>query len=138
MDSASIVSDTASSPDTDPTYSMRHKRFSEDDADERRLKFLERNRAAAARCRQKRKHWITSLEKKAEELQNTNSRLQGEGNSLRNEVHSCEGLLGSIKIVQSHCSSNQPHVSCAASGVDASVQTAVWKHFLSHFIHSLY
>lgn len=33
-------------------------------------------RAAAARCRQKRKHWISNLEKKADELQSTNVRLQ--------------------------------------------------------------
>ncbi len=33
-------------------------------------------RAAAARCRQKRKSWIGNLEYKAEELQNTNTKLQ--------------------------------------------------------------
>lgn len=53
------------------------KRFrSDDEGDDRRKKFLERNRAAAARCRQKRKNWIVNLEKKGEELQSTNSKLQ--------------------------------------------------------------
>ncbi|XP_025081610.1 cyclic AMP-dependent transcription factor ATF-2-like isoform X3 [Pomacea canaliculata] len=64
-----------------------------DDPDERRRKFLERNRAAAARCRQKRKHWITNLEKKAEELQQTNSRLQSEVSLLKAEVAELKTLL---------------------------------------------
>lgn len=48
----------------------------DEDPDERRRKFLERNRAAATRCRQKRKVWVMSLEKKAEELTQTNMQLQ--------------------------------------------------------------
>uniref|UniRef100_A0A8C3QDQ1 BZIP domain-containing protein n=1 Tax=Geospiza parvula TaxID=87175 RepID=A0A8C3QDQ1_GEOPR len=45
------------------------------DPDERRQRFLERNRAAASRCRQKRKLWVSSLEKKAEELTSQNIQL---------------------------------------------------------------
>ncbi|XP_059177497.1 cyclic AMP-dependent transcription factor ATF-2-like isoform X2 [Physella acuta] len=63
------------------------------DPEERRRKFLERNRAAAARCRQKRKHWISNLEKKADELQNTNFRLQTEVKLLRGEVAQLKTLL---------------------------------------------
>ena len=44
----------------------RRRRSMDQDPDERRQKFLERNRAAATRCRQKRKVWVSSLEKKAE------------------------------------------------------------------------
>lgn len=51
----------------------------DEDPDERRRKFLERNRAAATRCRQKRKVWVMSLEKKAEELTQTNMQLQVRG-----------------------------------------------------------
>lgn len=47
----------------------------DDDPDERRQRFLERNRAAASRCRQKRKLWVNSLEKKAEELTSMNVSL---------------------------------------------------------------
>lgn len=47
-----------------------------EDPDEKRRKFLERNRAAASRCRQKRKVWVQSLEKKAEDLSSTNGQLQ--------------------------------------------------------------
>lgn len=54
----------------------------DEDPDERRRKFLERNRAAATRCRQKRKVWVMSLEKKAEELTQTNMQLQVRAPSL--------------------------------------------------------
>ena len=47
----------------------------DEDPDERRQRFLERNRAAASRCRQKRKLWVSSLEKKAEELTSQNIQL---------------------------------------------------------------
>lgn len=60
-----------------PTASSgRRRRVADEDPDERRRKFLERNRAAATRCRQKRKVWVMSLEKKAEELTQTNMQLQ--------------------------------------------------------------
>ncbi|MEQ2210455.1 hypothetical protein XENOCAPTIV_013690, partial [Xenoophorus captivus] len=53
----------------------RRRRTTDDDPDERRQRFLERNRAAASRCRQKRKLWVSSLEKKAEELSTLNVSL---------------------------------------------------------------
>lgn len=53
----------------------RRRRASEMDPDERRQRFLERNRAAASRCRQKRKLWVNSLEKKAEDLASMNVSL---------------------------------------------------------------
>lgn len=58
------------------TTGGRRRRVVDEDPDERRRKFLERNRAAATRCRQKRKVWVMSLEKKAEELTQTNMQLQ--------------------------------------------------------------
>uniref|UniRef100_A0A4W3IQI7 Cyclic AMP-dependent transcription factor ATF-2 n=1 Tax=Callorhinchus milii TaxID=7868 RepID=A0A4W3IQI7_CALMI len=61
--------------------------------DEKRRKFLERNRAAASRCRQKRKVWVQSLEKKAEDLCSTNVQLQNEVTLLRNEVAQLKQLL---------------------------------------------
>lgn len=65
----------------------------DEDPDERRRKFLERNRAAATRCRQKRKVWVMSLEKKAEELTQTNMQLQNEVSMLKNEVAQLKQLL---------------------------------------------
>ncbi|XP_068567085.1 cyclic AMP-responsive element-binding protein 5-like isoform X2 [Cebidichthys violaceus] len=77
----------------------RRRRTSEQDPDERRQKFLERNRAAATRCRQKRKVWVSSLEKKAEELTHTNLQLQNEVTSLRSEV----GQLKQILLTHKDC-----------------------------------
>ncbi|XP_067384242.1 cyclic AMP-dependent transcription factor ATF-7a isoform X3 [Channa argus] len=71
----------------------RRRRTLDDDPDERRQRFLERNRAAASRCRQKRKLWVSSLEKKAEELSTLNVSLSNEVSLLRNEVAHLKQLL---------------------------------------------
>ncbi|CAB1336771.1 unnamed protein product [Coregonus sp. 'balchen'] len=71
----------------------RRRRAAEDDPDDRRQRFLERNRAAASRCRQKRKVWVNSLEKKAEELVSMNVSLANEVSLLRNEVAHLKQLL---------------------------------------------
>ncbi|KAL2104103.1 hypothetical protein ACEWY4_000971 [Coilia grayii] len=71
----------------------RRRRAADDDPDERRQRFLERNRAAASRCRQKRKLWVNSLEKKAEELTSMNVSLSNEVTLLRNEVAHLKQLL---------------------------------------------
>uniref|UniRef100_H3C3R7 Cyclic AMP-dependent transcription factor ATF-7 n=1 Tax=Tetraodon nigroviridis TaxID=99883 RepID=H3C3R7_TETNG len=77
----------------------RRRRIVEQDPDERRQKFLERNRAAATRCRQKRKLWVSSLERKAEELTHTNLQLQNEVTALRTEV----GQLKQILLTHKDC-----------------------------------
>ena len=51
--------------------------------DFRRSKFLERNRVAASKCRQKKKEWTNNLENRARQLQKDNR-------SLRNIVDSCK------------------------------------------------
>uniref|UniRef100_A0A9J7Y3J5 Cyclic AMP-dependent transcription factor ATF-2 n=2 Tax=Cyprinus carpio TaxID=7962 RepID=A0A9J7Y3J5_CYPCA len=66
---------------------------SSSDPDEKRRKFLERNRAAASRCRQKRKVWVQNLEKKAEDLSSMNGQLQNEVTLLRSEVAQLKQLL---------------------------------------------
>lgn len=66
----------------------RRRRTLDDDPDERRQRFLERNRAAASRCRQKRKLWVFSLEKKAEELGTLNISLSVRG-TLINLAEAC-------------------------------------------------
>ncbi|KAJ8359014.1 hypothetical protein SKAU_G00155390 [Synaphobranchus kaupii] len=71
----------------------RRRRAVDDDPDERRQRFLERNRAAATRCRQKRKVWVGALEKKAEELTSINVNLSNEVTLLRNEVTHLKQLL---------------------------------------------
>ncbi|XP_073768495.1 cyclic AMP-dependent transcription factor ATF-2 isoform X3 [Danio rerio] len=76
-----------------PSTGGRRRRTTSEDPDEKRRKFLERNRAAASRCRQKRKVWVQSLEKKAEDLSSVNGQLQNEVTLLRNEVAQLKQLL---------------------------------------------
>ncbi|XP_040281756.1 cyclic AMP-dependent transcription factor ATF-7-like isoform X4 [Bufo bufo] len=76
-----------------PSTGGRRRRATDEDPDERRQRFLERNRAAASRCRQKRKVWVCSLEKKAEELNSQNVQLSNEVTLLRNEVAQLKQLL---------------------------------------------
>lgn len=76
-----------------PSTGGRRRRTTSEDPDEKRRKFLERNRAAASRCRQKRKVWVQSLEKKAEDLNSVNGQLQSEVTLLRNEVAQLKQLL---------------------------------------------
>ena len=47
-----------------------------DGKDEKRSKFLERNRVAASKCRQKKKEWTSALEAKARDLQAEKAQLQ--------------------------------------------------------------
>lgn len=56
---------------------------SESDAQEKRKKFLERNRKAAARCREKKKTWITDLESNAVKWSGENEALKSETVSLK-------------------------------------------------------
>ncbi|KAJ9598633.1 hypothetical protein L9F63_010687 [Diploptera punctata] len=64
-----------------------------EDPVEKRRRFLARNRAAAMRCREKRKTWIQELEKRAEDMQRINQQLQSEVSGLRAEVASLKTLL---------------------------------------------
>ncbi|KAL4635507.1 cyclic AMP-dependent transcription factor ATF-2-like [Arapaima gigas] len=76
-----------------PSSGGRRRRAASEDPDEKRRRFLERNRAAASRCRQKRKVWVQALEKKAEDLDSLNSQLQIEVVKLRTEVVQLKQLL---------------------------------------------
>ncbi|XP_053327521.1 cyclic AMP-dependent transcription factor ATF-2 [Spea bombifrons] len=94
---ATSTSETPASPAPPAPQSQstggRRRKAASDDPDEKRRKFLERNRAAASRCRQKRKVWVQSLEKKAEDLSSFNVQLQNEVTLLRNEVAQLKQLL---------------------------------------------
>ncbi|XP_069009947.1 cyclic AMP-dependent transcription factor ATF-2 isoform X2 [Embiotoca jacksoni] len=80
-------------PQNPPSTGGRRRRTTSEDPDEKRRKFLERNRAAASRCRQKRKVWVQSLERKADDLNSMNGQLQNEVTLLRNEVAQLKQLL---------------------------------------------
>jgi len=73
----------------------RRRRHSsaDDDPAEKRRKFLERNRAAAIRCREKKKKWIETLAGKSDELGYINQKLQTEVGTLRAEVAALKSML---------------------------------------------
>lgn len=73
----------------------RRRRHSSDNEDpvEKRKKFLERNRAAAIRCREKKKKWIENLSMKYDELGSINLKLQTEVSGLRSEVAALKSML---------------------------------------------
>ncbi|EDQ88133.1 uncharacterized protein MONBRDRAFT_37668 [Monosiga brevicollis MX1] len=61
--------------------------------DERRLKHLERNRAAATRCRERKKQWLQQLQQKAATLTTSNRQMHEELKRLRDEVLNLKGNL---------------------------------------------
>ncbi|MCJ1305844.1 hypothetical protein MMC08_008661 [Hypocenomyce scalaris] len=61
--------------------------------DAKRSKFLERNRVAASKCRQKKKEWTSNLETRARELQNSKNQLALMVGSLKDEVLFLKGEL---------------------------------------------
>ena len=61
--------------------------------DVKRSKFLERNRVAASKCRQKKKEWTQNLESRARDLQKNNNLLRMNVESLRDEVLFLKGEM---------------------------------------------
>lgn len=87
----SQVSEAPSQPSATPRRRKRpsRKQYSAEsaaDGDDKRSQFLERNRVAASKCRQKKKEWITNLEKRARELQANKTSLALLVSSLREEL----------------------------------------------------
>lgn len=76
----------------------------EEDEEEKRKQFLERNRVAACKSRQKKKEWIGSLEQHANDLAAQNTELQALVAALREEVVQLRSKLGGA------------HQSCSSSG----------------------
>ena len=61
--------------------------------DVKRSKFLERNRVAASKCRQKKKEWTQNLENRAREYQKNNNNLRLIVESLRQEILFLKGEM---------------------------------------------
>lgn len=95
MSSSVTLSSLPISSDNSIFEQTNKRKFKCDDihGDEKRKKFLERNRAAASRCRQKRKVWVNQLETRSDNLSKTNSLLLNEINALRSEVVQLKSLL---------------------------------------------
>ncbi|XP_064396841.1 cyclic AMP-dependent transcription factor ATF-2-like [Halichondria panicea] len=79
-----------------PSQPLRRKRGRKPDDDTpevKRQKFLERNRAAASRCRAKKKVWVEDLEKKSKDITVVNHNLHQEVIMLRSEVQQLKSIL---------------------------------------------
>ncbi|KAI8991666.1 hypothetical protein BDF20DRAFT_54978 [Mycotypha africana] len=61
--------------------------------EEKRKNFLERNRLAALKCRQRKKQWLLNLQARVEFLTNDNEQLQLEAEALRKEIMDLKTLL---------------------------------------------
>ncbi|KAI8970121.1 hypothetical protein BDF20DRAFT_915978 [Mycotypha africana] len=74
---------------------------SEDKDDtEKRKNFLERNRQAALKCRQRKKQWLQSLQERVEFLANDNEQLHLQATVMRDEVLALRNLLMAHKDCQ--------------------------------------
>ncbi|ORX91037.1 GCN5L1-domain-containing protein [Basidiobolus meristosporus CBS 931.73] len=61
--------------------------------DEKRKSFLERNRQAASKCRQRKKQWLNNLQAQVEYLSQENETLQNQATGLREEIINLKTLL---------------------------------------------
>jgi len=75
-----------------------------DEDDSTRDRFLERNRIAASKCRQKKKVWVHDLEGSKQELENYNNSLHLEHNALISE------LTGIKNMLMSHANCHDPNI----------------------------
>ncbi|ORY56532.1 hypothetical protein BCR35DRAFT_326949 [Leucosporidium creatinivorum] len=61
--------------------------------EEKRKNFLERNRQAALKCRQRKKAWLANLQSKVEMLTTDNDTLQSTVTNLKEEIQSLRAIL---------------------------------------------
>lgn len=107
--SRASTSSKSSAPPTESTSSgkraSRSSRASAGGADaSRRDKFLERNRIAASKCRQRKKEWVNGLEEAKNGLESRNSQLQMEYNGLLGEVSRMKNQI------MAHASCHDPNI----------------------------
>ncbi|KAK7206357.1 hypothetical protein BZA70DRAFT_288734 [Myxozyma melibiosi] len=65
--------------------------------EEKRKNFLERNRVAALKCRQRKKQWLQSLQAKCDFYANENDNLTQQVLALREQVANLKGILNAHK-----------------------------------------
>lgn len=78
--------------------------LSVEEEEEKRDKFLARNRVAATKCRQKKREWMTDLEETQFGLESRHSHLQMEVNDLADEVSHIRAQL------MTHANCNDPNI----------------------------
>ncbi|KAI9245994.1 hypothetical protein BY458DRAFT_446985 [Sporodiniella umbellata] len=101
---------TASKENTFVAYKTV-KKNEKTEEDLKRKNFLERNRIAALKCRQRKKQWLENLQSKVEFLTNDNEQYHLEINALRQELIRLKSLL----LAHKDCSINQQAISHALS-----------------------
>ncbi|KAI8888067.1 hypothetical protein K501DRAFT_330105 [Backusella circina FSU 941] len=74
--------------------------------EEKRKNFLERNRLAALKCRQRKKQWLSNLQTRVEYLANDNDQLQLEASLLRKEIMTLKTLLNHKNCKVNHSNSD--------------------------------
>lgn len=99
-----------------PARRKRGRKPDDEDPEIKRQRFLERNRAAASRCRAKKKVWVDNLEGKCKEMEIFNQNLTQEVTMLRSEVQQLKSILIAHKdcpliVQQSHASINSTEAS---------------------------
>ncbi|KAI9266873.1 hypothetical protein BDA99DRAFT_436511 [Phascolomyces articulosus] len=65
----------------------------EEDEEQRRKNFLERNRQAALKCRQRKKQWLANLQNQVEYLNTDNKQLEAQVTALREEILNLKTLI---------------------------------------------
>merc|ERR1711939_161753 len=76
--------------DAAPTHHPNGKKMTDE---EKRRNFLERNRIAALKCRQRKKQWLANLQAKVEMYSAENDSLNTQVAQLHEEIRSLRGLL---------------------------------------------
>lgn len=71
----------------------RGRKPDDEDPEVKRQRFLERNRAAASRCRAKKKVWVDGLESRCKDLEMAKQNLAQEVEMLRSEVKQLKSIL---------------------------------------------
>ncbi|KAI8378179.1 hypothetical protein EDC96DRAFT_493848 [Choanephora cucurbitarum] len=89
----------------------RSRKSSVVEDEEKRKNFLERNRIAALKCRQRKKQWLQNLQAKVEYLVNENEQYHLQANALREELIQLKTLLMAHK----DCPINQSATQIALS-----------------------
>ncbi|XXH03780.1 hypothetical protein Hte_010186 [Hypoxylon texense] len=84
--------DQSSDEDDDEKGNENHPKSKMTD-EEKRKNFLERNRVAALKCRQRKKQWLANLQNKVEMFSSENDALTAQISQLREEVVNLKTLL---------------------------------------------
>ncbi|CAO3636524.1 unnamed protein product [Mucor hiemalis] len=135
---ASVGGSTGSSTEEEETQFAKSQRKStlkrksspeeDENNEEKRKNFLERNRQAALKCRQRKKQWLNNLQERIEFLANDNEQLQMQATVMKDEVRNLQKLL----IMHKDCPMNNGNNKIMATLSQYSVTTSPPNTLYSH------